>query len=180
MRPNFVMEKTNIELKHFCVDFANIRQVLKGFGAKKETVKDQKDFFFELPKRKIGNPRLKLRIEGKKETLIYYDRPGFTKGKETPAKIKLYEVKDGELLIFLKESLGVKAVVEKKREVWRKDNAVFHLDEVKSVGRVFEIELQKSGKVTQKDVAVFRKYQRELLPHLGKVIKGSNVDLVKN
>lgn len=173
------MEKTNLELKHLCADFGKIRQVLKSFGAKKEIVKNQKDFFFELVKRKIGNPRLKLRIENKKETLIYYVRPDFKNGKETAAKIKLYEVNDKELLPFLKESLGVKAVVEKRREVWRKDNAVFHLDEVKGVGKIFEVELQKFGKINQKDIDIFKKYQKELLPYLGKVVRGSNVDLVK-
>lgn len=174
------MNKINLELKHFCKDFGLIRNILKSFDAKKEIVKNQKDFFFKLPKGKTGNPRLKLRIEGKKETLIYYDRPDFKKGKQIAAKIKLYEVKDNELLPFLKESLGVRAVVEKKREVWRKDNTVFHLDDVKGVGKIFEVELQKFGKVNQKDIGIFKEYQKELLPHLGKVVKGSNVDLVKN
>ncbi len=173
------MEKTNLELKHLCVDFGKIRRVLKDLGAKREIVKNQKDFFFELPKSKTGNPRLKLRIENKKETLIFYDRPDFKKGKETAAKIRLYEVKDKELLPFLKDSLGVKAIVEKKREVWRKDNTVFHLDDVKGVGKIFEVELQKFGKVNQKDIGIFKKYQKELLPYLGKVVKGSNVDLIK-
>ncbi len=173
------MNKTNLELKHFCSDFHEVRKVLKTMGAKKEVVKNQKDYFFELPKRKIGNPRLKLRIEGKKETLIYYDRPDFKKGKETNAKIKLYEVKDKELLPFLKESLGVKAIVEKKREVWRKDNTVFHLDDVKGAGKIFEVELQKFGKINQKDIDLFKEYQTQLLPYLGQVVRGSNVDLVK-
>lgn len=173
------MNKTNLELKHHCSDFDKVRKILKSFGAKKEIVKNQKDYFFELSKKKIGNPRLKLRIENKKETLVYYDRPDFKKGKEATAKIKLYEVKDEELLPFLKESLGVKAIVEKKREVWRKDNTVFHLDEVKGVGKIFEVELQKFGKIIQKDIDMFKKYQKELLPYLGKVVRGSNVDLVK-
>jgi adenylate cyclase class 2 len=175
----FAMNKTNLELKHFCSDFHGVRKVLKTIGAKKEVVKNQKDFFFELPKRKIGNPRLKLRIENRKETLIYYDRPNFKKEKETKATIKLYKVHDKELLPFLKESLGVKAIVEKKREVWRKDNTVFHLDDVKGVGKIFEVELQRFGKINQKDINIFKKYQTELLPHLGPVIRGSNVDLVK-
>jgi adenylate cyclase class IV len=91
----------------------------------------------------------------------------------------LYPVKDSHLLPFLQRALGVKAIVEKKREVWRKSNTVFHLDAVKDVGGIFEIELQKHGKITAKDHVIFRTYQRKLLPFLGKVIKGSNVDLVK-
>jgi hypothetical protein len=62
--------------------------------------------------------------------------------------------------------------------VWRKGNTVFHIDTVKDVGGIFEIELRKSGKITEKDKLIFRSYQEKLLPFLGEVIKGSNIDLV--
>lgn len=175
------MNKTNLELKHYCKDFNKIRTVLKEIGAKKIIVKSQKDYFFNLPDiNKAKLPRLKLRIEGKKQSLIYYERPKFIKGKDTPSDIKLYDVKDKQLLPFLIKSLEVKAVVDKKREVWKKTNTVFHLDTVKGVGGIFEIELQKKGgSITENDRKIFKSYQDKLLPHLGSVIKGSNVDLVK-
>jgi adenylate cyclase class 2 len=174
------MNQNNLELKHFCSDFAAIRKVLLEIGASKDVIKTQKDYFFELPKPKTGNPRLKLRIENEIEKLIYYDRPEFKKGKDTASKIKLYEVKDKNLLPFLIESPGVKSIVEKKREIWRKDNTVFHLDNVKNIGKIFEIELQKNGKINKKDIRVFKNYQDMLLPYLGKTIKSSNADLVLN
>jgi len=174
------MNKTNLELKHYCSDFANVRKVLSKMGAKKEVVKRQKDYFFFLPTNVGVSPRLKLRIEGKTKTLVHYERPDFIKGKDTVADVKLYSVTDAELLPFLQRSLGVKAIVEKKREVWRKANTVFHIDNVKGVGGIFEIELQKKGKITQNDRKLFAYYQKELLPYLGKVIKGSNVDLMPN
>ena len=172
------MNKTNIELKHYCSDFKQVRAILKEIGAEKEIVKNQKDYFFDLPKNanKVS-PRLKLRIEGDKQTLIYYERPDFTKTKDAVADVKLYEVNDNQLLPFLESSLGVKALVQKKREVWRKENTVFHIDTVKDVGGIFEIELQKLGKITDKDKETFKSYQTKLVPFLGKVIKGSNVDL---
>lgn len=71
------------------------------------------------------------------------------------------------------------ALDEKTREVWRKENTVFHLDTVKNVGKIFEIELQKRDAITPSDKKTFKDYQNKLLPYLGKVIKGSNVDLVK-
>lgn len=170
-----MIKKINLELKHFCSDFSKIRLVLKKLGAKKEIVKNQTDYYFNLP---TSKGRLKLRIEGKRLTLVYYERPNFEAAKETASKIELYNVKDRHLFPFLQKSLGVKAVVKKKREVWRKTNTVFHLDAVKSVGNIFEIELQKNGKITEKDRKIFRGYQKKLLPVLGGVIKGSNVDLV--
>lgn len=170
------MEKTNLELKHYCSDFDKIREVLKWLGATKDIVKQQKDYFFNLPANSSG--RLKLRIEGNNETLIYYERPDFVKGRATTADVKLYEVRDSQLLGFLTEVLGIKAVVEKKREVWRKSNTVFHLDNVKDVGNIFEIELQKKGKISALDTKQFRDYQDQLIPYLGEVIEGSNADLV--
>ena len=173
-------QKYNLELKHYCPDFDSVRKILRELGAKKEMIKNQKDYFFNLPMLKDKtSPRLKLRIEKSKQTLVYYERPDFMDGKSVTADIGLYEVKDKQLLPFLQKSLGVKAVVEKKREVWRKANAVFHLDSVAGVGNIFEIELQKKGKITEKDQAIFKMYQKKLLPSLGQVIKGSNVDLVK-
>jgi len=172
------MNKTNLELKHYCGNFDQVRKVLKEIGARKEIVKKQKDYFFNLPLHPDKLGRLKLRIENKEQTLVYYERPDFIKGEAVAAKIKLYEVKDSRLVDFIKGILGVKAVVEKTREVWRIGNTVFHLDNVKGVGKIFEIELQKKGRITSSDQKLFKSYQNKLLPHLGKVIKGSNVDLV--
>jgi len=92
--------------------------------------------------------------------------------------VKLYPVRDIQLLSFLQDTLGVIAIVEKKREIWEKANAVFHIDDVKDVGDIFEIELQKKNKITNKDRKLFKSYQEKLLPLLGNAIKGSNVDLV--
>ncbi len=170
--------KQNLELKHFCNDFGKIRETLKKIGAKKDSVKKQKDFFFNLPKKDNGSKaRLKLRIENKKMTLVYYEREDFVAGKDTSSDILLLEV-NKETFNFLEKSLGISAIVEKQREVWRKENTVFHLDTVKDVGMIFEVELQKIGKVTEKDRKIFLDYQRNLIPFLGKVIKGSNIDLI--
>lgn len=173
------MNKINLELKHYCSDFNKVRTILKQIGAKKVIVKTQKDYFFNLPQKQEKNSgRFKLRIEKNRKTLVYYERPDFVKGKKTASTVKLYEVKDNELLDLLQKALRIKAVVEKKREVWRKSNAVFHIDAVKGVGGIFEIELQKTGKITDEDKKLFKFYQNKLTPFLGKVIKGSNADLL--
>ena len=174
------MNKTNLELKHYCANFKKIREILKEIGAKKEIVKNQKDYFFNLSKKSDSPGRLKLRLENNTKTLVYYERPDFVKSKNTISKVTLYNVADNQLLHFLIETFGIQAIVEKKREVWRKDNAVFHLDTVKNVGDIFEVELQKIGVINNKDRALFASYQKVLTPFLGKVIKGSNIDLVNH
>jgi len=132
--------KINLELKYFCKDFNAIRKVLHSIGAEKKSVKRQKDYFFNLPKNKNGKTpvRLKLRISGRKQLLVFYRRPIFSEKKATPADIVLLQVKDKEILPFLSKALGVKVIVEKQRELWQKGNTMFHLDKVKSVGNVFE------------------------------------------
>ena len=172
------MNKINLELKHYCEDFSGVRKILKQIGAKREGIKNQKDYFFNLPAKRGVQPRLKLRLEGKTKTLVYYERPNFNNAGAV-ADVMLYDVRDKKLLPLLTQVLDVIALVEKKREVWRQANTVFHLDTVKGVGQIFEIELQKKGKLTEKDKRIFKTYQNAIKPYLGKVIQGSNVDLVK-
>lgn len=174
------MEKINLELKHYCDDFNPIRVLLKKSGAKNLGVAHQKDYFLNLPPdNSLIEPRLKFRVENNKQTLIFYKRGDFQAKTGNPASILLYEVQDDKLLDFLREVLGVRAIVKKTRERWRKDNAVFNLDDVYGVGKVFEIEIETTPENKEEDEVLFKKYEKEFSKYLGEVIKGSNVDLVK-
>lgn len=171
--------KINLELKHFCEDFAPVRKVLQDLKAQREETVSQMDFFFYLPERDGDiQPRLKLRVENNTQTLIYYSRADFVEGKSTPADVKLYDVRDTDFLPFLKEVLGIKAVVEKVRERWRRGNIVFNLDQVKDVGKIFEIEITTTEEKKNQDEKVFADLREKLIPYLGGIVKGSNVDLV--
>lgn len=172
-----MQNKLNLELKYFCLDFLPIRRVLSEIGAKKHKTAKQTDYFFNLPTNKL-NPRLKLRIEGKNQILVYYERPDFEANKANPAKVILYSTKDKKILTFLSSVLGVKTIVVKKREQWKKDNTVFNLDDVQGVGKIFEIEVTTSEENKDKAQKVFNNYQKKFIPHLSKIIKGSNLDLV--
>ncbi|OGZ08488.1 MAG: hypothetical protein A3C93_02640 [Candidatus Lloydbacteria bacterium RIFCSPHIGHO2_02_FULL_54_17] len=170
--------RVNLELKHRCFDFRPVRSELRKIGAKKVVTKKQKDFFFNLPKKRGGlKGRLKLRIEKGEQMLIFYLRPDFAKHSATASRLLLYPVHDARLLPFLEAALGVSAVVEKNRELWRLGDTVFHLDRVKGIGNIFEIELRKSGSVAERDRKLFAEYQRRFTPLLGGVIKVSNGDL---
>ena len=172
--------KQNLELKHRCDDFTNIQTALTDIGARKEAVKQQKDFFFHLPKEKVSSgARLKLRTEEGTMSLVYYERPDFTADSDTSADIALLPAAESTF-DFLQKALGVLAVVEKEREVWQKDHTVFHLDTVKGVGMIFEIEVQCDGQATEADRDLFAEYQSRFAPLLGEVVTGSNVDLVLN
>ncbi len=173
-----MQQKQNLELKYFCTDFVSIRSALKEIGAYKEIVKRQKDYFFNLPNANYKrNGRMKLRVENRRMTLIYYERPDFTHSNNGTSDVLLLSANQ-QILNFLTKTHGVTTTVKKTREVWRKDNTVFHLDDIDGVGKVFEIELQKMGLLTEKDKKIFEGYKEKVLPFLGKIIKGSNEDLV--
>lgn len=169
----------NLELKSFCPDFAPIREKLSEIGAQRVGIFPQKDYFFNLPQEKAGIPRrLKLRIERGAHTLVYYQRPEFTKTGSTPASVSIYQIQDMELLAFLKQALGVKAVVQKVRELWRKDNIVFNLDHVRNIGKIFEIELKVDPRDKLVQEEQFNNLRKIFEPYLGQIVKGSNLDLV--
>lgn len=172
-----MQNKLNLELKYFCSDFLPIRKILKDVGAKKIGTFKQKDYFFNLPQNKKVPQRLKLRIQESRSTLIYYERGDFSKKSKTAAKVSLLEVDDKKFLDFLKKVLGIKAIVIKSRELWKKDNTVFNLDTVQNIGRIFEIEVSVAGDA-DKAKREFNKYREKFLPHLDKIVKGSNLDLV--
>lgn len=177
---DYVMQRINIELKHYCNDFVPIREILKKNGATNLGTVFQKDYFFNLPQGNYSiEPRLKLRIENGKQTLVFYRRGNFKQDSSNLADVHLYEVKDDKLLNFLQEALGVKAIIEKNRERWRKDNITFNLDEVNKVGKIFEIELETTLENKERDESTFTQYRDKFLKYLGDVVKGSNVDLVK-
>ena len=132
-------QKQNLELKHFCENFVSIKKVLTEIGAKKLKTLNQKDYFFNLPQDKMKiKARLKLRIEKNRTVLVYYERPDFVKGKDTKSDFILLPA-DKKALEFWTKTLGVLGIVEKKREVWKKGDTVFHLDDVIGVGKVFEV-----------------------------------------
>ena len=58
------------------------------------------------------------------------------------SRFQLWEVTDAPVKEILDAALGVRVIVRKQREVWRKDNVVFNLDTVEEVGQVFEVEAQ--------------------------------------
>ena len=63
-------------------------------------------------------------------------------------------------------------------EQWKKGNAVFNLDTVEKVGKIFEIEVTTDQKNLKKDEDTFNNYKEKVLAYLSKVVKGSNLDFV--
>ena len=168
--------RLNRELKAYCNDFAAARRLLRDHGAQFVEVKEQVDYYYHLPLVDAdgGTRRLKLRIEKGKGELIYYCE-GQEAGART-SRFQIAEASDPKMGDVLAAALGIRAVVRKERELWRKDNVVFNLDTVEGVGQILEVEVQaRDGRDIDLQIS---EYQRLFEPCLGERIVGSNEDLV--
>lgn len=130
----------NIEIKARTSDPDRIRNILKSKGARFTGIDMQKDTYFD-----VQTGRLKLREGNIENNLIWYnreDRPGPKR-----SEVILYRSADPETLKdILSGSMGVKMVVEKKREIYFIDNIKFHIDVVDGLGSFVEIEaIDKEG-----------------------------------
>ena len=168
--------RINREIKAFCKDFRPIRRILKKVGATFLERKEQVDYYFFLPDSagNKGSRRLKLRVENRRSQIIYYHDKNHSGLRSV--RFQLFEVSDPQIRDVLETALGVKVVVKKRREVWKKGNAIFNLDNVVGVGKIFEVEVELSDGDDQDQQIVY--YQNLFGPHLGEEIIGSNEDLV--
>ena len=111
-----------------------VRKVLTERQADFKGTDHQVDTYFNCP-----TGRLKLRQGQIENALIYYDRPdtpGPTKAIVTVCPVP----PDAALKAALTAALGIRAVVEKTREIYFIGNVKFHIDTVAGLGRFVEIE----------------------------------------
>lgn len=168
--------RLNREIKAYCRDFEPVRVILRKRSADLVAVKEQVDYYYRLPPEDYdaGTRRLKLRVEPAASELIYYVE-GQEDGART-SRFRIAAVDDSAMGGVLEAALGTRAVVRKRRELWRKDNVVFNLDTVEGVGQILEVEVQDEAGC---DIdAQVDEYRSLLGRHLNGYITGSNEDLV--
>ena len=168
--------QTNREIKAFCPDFGPVRQALSEHGASYLENTDQVDYYYNLADTPEGNSRrrLKIRIDKEAPQVIYYEE-GQESGGRT-SSFRVWGLNGHETKEMLDAVLGVRAVVNKQREIWTKDNVVFNLDDVESVGQILEVEIRLDDGFDVE--AQLKEYQELFGPYLGGGIDGSNEDLV--
>ena len=83
--------------------------------------------------------RLKLRQDADGTRIIYYERADVVDARVS--RVHLAPVVDPDALVtLLHAALGVRVVVEKRREIWRWERVQVHLDAVDGLGRFIELE----------------------------------------
>ena len=168
--------QTNREIKAYCPDFGPVRRALTDLGASYVEHTDQVDYYYNLADTPEGGcrRRLKVRIDKDAPQVIYYEE-GQDSGART-SSFRVWGLNGHETKEMLDAVMGIRAVVNKQREIWSKDNVVFNLDEVEGVGRIFEAEIRTEADFDVE--AQLREYLDLFGPYLGEQIVGSNEDLV--
>jgi predicted adenylyl cyclase CyaB len=128
------MVHINIEIKARTSRLDEIRETLKTCGAEFKGTDHQVDTYF-----KVNQGRLKLREGNIENHLIYYEREDIAAPKKSVV-ILHKNIPGSNLKEILTVSLGVLAVVDKRREIYFIENVKFHLDDVFGLGSFIEIE----------------------------------------
>lgn len=128
------MSYLNIEIKARCSDPTSIRTYLLTHEADFKGIDEQTDTYFH-----VNHGRLKLREGNIENNLIFYERDNQA-GPKT-SQFHLIKIQDAKgLKEVLAKSMGVKVIVQKKREIYYIANVKFHIDEVPGLGSFIEIE----------------------------------------
>jgi len=132
----------NIEFKAKCENYDVINNVLKARDAEFRGEDHQIDTYFN-----VARGRLKLREGNIENYLIHYER----ENQEGPKSsfVTLFRTEpDSALKELLIKSLGILAVVDKKRKIYFVGNVKIHLDTVQDLGSFVEVEaIDKTGKI---------------------------------
>lgn len=128
------MSHLNVEFKARCTNPDSVRQKLASLKASLKGVDHQIDTYFNT-----SRGRLKLRQGIIENNLIYYERSDQAGSKES--HVTLFETEPRTTLKeMLEKSMGVLAVVDKKREIYFVDNVKIHIDSVENLGSFIEVE----------------------------------------
>ncbi len=128
------MAVVNVEIKARCDDPGPIRAVLRERGARFVGEDHQIDTYFNVPR-----GRLKLREGAIEHALIFYERTNQSGPKRSDVWLYRPEA-DPALKALLTAALGVRIIVDKRREICFIDNVKFHIDRVEGLGAFVEIE----------------------------------------
>ena len=128
------MSFLNVEIKARSINPAAIRDYLLHHQAEYKGMDEQTDTYFN-----VAHGRLKLREGNIENNLIFYVRDDYAGPKDSHFRLTRVDDVAG-LKSTLEESLGIKVIVKKKREIWYIGNVKFHIDEVNGLGSFVEIE----------------------------------------
>lgn len=169
-------KNVNVEIKARTNEPDGVRNRLLKMSPDFKGIDHQIDTYFN-----VSSGRLKLREGTIEHSLIHYQRSDQSGPKQSD--VLLYHPEpDPALREILAASLGIKAIVDKKREIYFLDNVKFHIDDVKDLGTFVEIEaIDSTGKRDAKALLRQCQHYMEMLDiNDNDLIDVSYSDMVQN
>ncbi|MGF1586456.1 MAG: class IV adenylate cyclase [Bacteroidales bacterium] len=165
----------NIEIKARAGNFKEQLRIAAGLSGQTPELIHQVDTFFNVPR-----GRLKLREFGDGTgELINYDRPDSPGPKQSTYVIS-GTVEPDSLKRALDSSIGISAVVKKKRTLFLSGQTRVHFDEVEGLGCFIELEVVLvPGQEISDGESVTREWMLELGIQQSDLVAGAYVDLLK-
>ncbi len=144
----------NFEIKCKIENYEKTGNIIKALKKFSYSAENQTDIYY-----RVSLGRLKLRIiNNKTGNLIFYDR-----GENEKKRVSKYIISRTdnfkELDEILRRQFNVLISVQKKREIFIKDNIRIHLDNVKGLGKFLEVEIiytnNKSPRSLMKEIILY-------------------------
>ena len=128
------MKRLNFEFKARLKNEHQVRAALKRLDARFIGTDHQIDTYFRVP-----SGRLKVREGRLENALIFYQRSNLRRARQASVEMMLLPRRIS-LRAILARSLGILAVVDKRREIYFVKNVKIHLDRVHRLGKFLEVE----------------------------------------
>jgi predicted adenylyl cyclase CyaB len=136
------MKRLNFEFKARLKNEQQVRVALKRLHARFIGTDHQIDTYFRVP-----SGRLKVREGRLENALIFYQRSNVRRARQAAVEMMLLPRRNS-LRAILARSLGILAVVDKRREIYFVKNVKIHLDRVRRLGKFLEVEaISRAGDV---------------------------------
>ncbi len=171
------MKGVNVEIKARCGDPPRVRRALGALKADFKGTDRQIDTYFNVPR-----GRLKLRQGTIENCLVFYERSDRKGPKTCGVRLVPTDVTSAPAIkALLTAALGVRRVVDKRREIYFIGNVKFHIDKVRGMGTFVEIEAQDAGgrRGIPKLRAQCAHYLKQLGIEAGELISGSYAEMRK-
>lgn len=166
------MKLLNFEFKARLRDAAHVRAVLKSLRARSLGTDRQVDTYFRVP---AG--RLKIREGRLENALIFYQRTDAAHARRSLVELMLLPRRNSVRAI-LTRSLGVLAVVDKRREIYFVGNVKIHVDRVRGLGTFLEVEAMTRSGDLRKVRAQAAKFQKHFAISPADIVPQSYSDLI--
>jgi len=148
------VKRINYEFKARLKSDAGVRAALKNLRARYIGTDHQVDTYFHVP---AG--RLKIREGRIENALIFYQRTNAARARRSKIEMMLLPPRNS-IRAILSAALGVRVVVDKRRQIYFVGNVKIHLDRVRGLGNFVEVEAISRGGSVAKVRDQARKFQK--------------------